>query len=164
MNKFKVGDFVKGKINEKYVITNEDMIKGEVIEVYQDGLIDIKIINHKDKKQEGQTYKLLEPKYFDLIDNKKYEISDVLEKLKKEIIELQNKIDNLISYTNSLDIKTMKSKGISEEQQDLLILQACAMFMYHSILKKRIEDLEVEKRIGKKLNSLYGKFIKEDLL
>lgn len=164
MNKFKVGDFVKGKINEKYTITNEDMIKGKVIKVYQNGLIDIKIIEHKHKEEQGEIYKLLESKYFDLIDNKKYEISDVLEELKQEIKELQNKIDNLISYTNSLDRKTMESKGISKEQQDLLISQVHAMMTYHSILKNRIEDLEVEKVLKKTLNTLYGKFAKEDLL
>lgn len=93
-----------------------------------------------------------------------YKISDVLEELKQEIKELQNKIDNLISYTNSLDRKTMKSKGISKEQQDLLILQVHAMITYHSILKKRLEDLEEEKEVIKTLNSLYDKFAKEDLL
>ena len=162
MNKFKVGDFVKGKINEEYVITNEDMIKGEVIKVYQNGLIDIKIIEHKYKKEHGEIYRLLNPKYFDLIDNKKYKISDVLEKLEKEINELQNKIDNLILYTNKFDRKTMKSKGISKAQQDLLVSQMHAMMTYHSILKIRIEDLEEETVLKKTLNSLYGKFVKED--
>ena len=93
-----------------------------------------------------------------------YKISDVLEKLVQEIKELQNKIDNLISYTNRLDRKTMKSKGISKEQQDLLISQVHAMMTYHSILKNRIEDLEEEKEVKKTLNSLYDKFAKEDLL
>ena len=162
MNKFKVGDFVKGKINEEYLITNEDMIKGKVIKVYQSGLIDIEIIEHKDKKEEGQKFRLLEPKYFDLIDNKKYKISDVLEKLEKEINELQNKIDNLIAYTNKFNRETMKSKGISKAQQDLLVSQMHAMMTYHSILKIRIEDLEEEKVLKKTLNSLYGKFVKED--
>ena len=89
---------------------------------------------------------------------------DVLEKLEKEIKELQNKIDKLISYTNRLDRKTMKSKGISKEQQYLLISQVHAMMTYHSILKNRIEDLEDEKEVKKTLNSLYDKFAKENLL
>ena len=87
-----------------------------------------------------------------------YKISDVLEKLVQEIKELRNKIDNLISYTNNFDRKTMKSKGISKAQQDLLASQMHAMMTYHSILTIRIEDLEKEKI----LNGLYGKFLKED--
>lgn len=93
-----------------------------------------------------------------------YEISDLLENLVQEIKELQNKIDNLISYTNRLDRKTMKSKGISKEQQNLLISQLHAMITYHSILKNRIEDLEEEKEVKKTLSSLYDKFAKENLL
>lgn len=93
-----------------------------------------------------------------------YKISDVLEELVQEIKELQNKIDNLISYTNRLDRKTMKSKGISKEQQNLLISQVHAMMTYHSILKNRIEDLKEEKEVKKTLNSLYDKFAKENLL
>ena len=92
------------------------------------------------------------------------ELTEKIQKLKQEIKELQNKIDNLISYTNSLDRKTMKSKGISKEQQDLLISQVHAMMTYHSILKNRIEDLEEEKEVKITLNSLYDKFAKENLL
>ena len=92
------------------------------------------------------------------------ELTEKIQELKQEIKELQNKIDNLISYTNRLDRKTMKSKGISKEQQDLLISQVHAMMTYHSILKNRIEDLEEEKEVKKTLKSLYDKFEKEDLL
>lgn len=149
MSEFKKGDFVKGKINDLYMITNEDMIKGKVIRINDNGLIDIEVIEHKDKKEEGSIYRCLIPKYFDLIDNKKYKISEVLKNLEKEINELQNKIDNLIAYTNKLDRETMKSKGISKAQQDLLISQVHAMMTYHSILKIRIEDLEEEKVLKK---------------
>lgn len=95
-------------------------------------------------------------------------MSDVLEKLEKklekEINELQNKIDNLLLYTNNLDRETMKSKEISKAQQDLLMSQVHAMMTYYSILKNRIEDLKEEKEVKKTLNSLYGKFAKENLL
>ena len=91
-------------------------------------------------------------------------IEELIKNLETEINILQNKIDNLISYTNRLDRKTMKSKGISKEQQYLLISQVHAMMTYHSILKNRIEDLEEEKEVKKTLNSLYDKFAKENLL
>lgn len=45
MSEFKVGDIVKG-ISDKYLFTNRDMLKGEVIAINYNS-IDIKIIEHK---------------------------------------------------------------------------------------------------------------------
>ncbi len=67
---FKVGDIVKGKENssERYGITNQDMYKGRIIKIRDDGDIDIKILKHKNKNQIGKTYSWLEPKYFMLVE------------------------------------------------------------------------------------------------
>lgn len=162
MSKFKIGDIVTGTNDSIYMVTNTRMLKGKVVKILNNK-IDIEIIEHKDKRWERETFINLNPNYFrKVIKNDKYKISDVLEKLEKEINELQNKIDNLILYTNKLDRETMKSKGISKAQQDLLMSQVHAMMTYHSILKIRIEDLEEEKDLKKTLNILYGKFVKED--
>lgn len=66
--KFKVGDIVKGNKNSdfRYEYTNSHCI-GEVIEVYGDGDILLKIISHERHKNEiGSEYPVDED-YFDLV-------------------------------------------------------------------------------------------------
>ena len=66
MNKFKVGDFIKGTKNSPYHITNENMYLGEVTQVDKCGNINVKILNHKYKHRIGERYPLLCSKYFKL--------------------------------------------------------------------------------------------------
>lgn len=66
--KFKVGDIVKGNIHSdfRYEYTTSCCI-GEVIEIYEDGLIMLKIISHERyENQIGSEYAVDED-YFDLV-------------------------------------------------------------------------------------------------
>jgi hypothetical protein len=73
MNKFKVGDYIKGNQNAFYSITDEDMTRAKVIKIlsdddYEDD-IRIKILKHKTKKEEiGRTFEV-NSEYFTLIDS-----------------------------------------------------------------------------------------------
>lgn len=55
MNEFKVGDIIRGRKNDKYRITNEEMLKAEVLRV-ENRNMDIKILDHKNKEKIGLTY------------------------------------------------------------------------------------------------------------
>lgn len=68
VNKFKVGDIVKGKANNKrYGFTNKDMTKGEVTKVYNNSKIEVKILEHaKYDSRIGNKYDV-ESDYFKLV-------------------------------------------------------------------------------------------------
>jgi len=66
-NKFKVGDLIRG-INKEYSITDIDMTKARVIEVYNGEQIRLEILEHKTRKEEvGKQYDV-ESEYFELIN------------------------------------------------------------------------------------------------
>lgn len=73
---FKIGDIVRGASNV-YGITNENMTKGEVVAVSDNGeYIDIRIIDHIDKCWIGHKFNELESKYFDLVKETKPQDTD----------------------------------------------------------------------------------------
>ena len=66
VNPFKVGDIVTATEGNPYFITDKDMTKGEVIEVYG-GRITVKVLEHRTKPHEiGETYGV-NSKYFELV-------------------------------------------------------------------------------------------------
>ncbi len=69
---FEVGDKIKGKKNNDYGITNEQMTLAVVIEVDDaDGDMNIKILEHNDKDQNGKEFWVKNTTdYFELVDNK----------------------------------------------------------------------------------------------
>lgn len=73
MNKFKVGDMVKGteRCSGRYIHTNKNMTKGEIIETRtnyddDDDEIKVKIVEHTNKSKIGDIY-WVKSKYFDPI-------------------------------------------------------------------------------------------------
>ena len=67
VNKFKVGDIIKGKANnERYGYTNKDMTKGEVVKVNNCDNIEVKILEHSNNSQIGYKYDV-ESDYFELV-------------------------------------------------------------------------------------------------
>lgn len=68
VNKFKVGDIIKGKTNnERYGYTDKDMTKGEVTKVRGENKIEVKIIEHATcSSQTGNKYDV-ESDYFELV-------------------------------------------------------------------------------------------------
>lgn len=70
MNKFKVGDIVKGGENTLYSFTNKFMTKGEVVKVDESGEISIRCIEHKTSPWVRDViFDRLNPKYFELVEN-----------------------------------------------------------------------------------------------
>jgi hypothetical protein len=75
LHELKRGQFVKSnalnKIDDVYTITNEDMIKGEVINFDPiGGKFQIKVIEHLRESSIGGTH-WVQPKYFDVIEKEK---------------------------------------------------------------------------------------------
>ena len=69
--KFKVGDIVKGMPGNDYAVTDENMYKGEVVEVFDSGMV-IKVLDHKSKEFVGEKYTVENnEKNFELIPRKK---------------------------------------------------------------------------------------------
>lgn len=82
MNKFKVGDFIKGLPNE-YAITNEKMRLAEVLRVNNKEM-NIQILSHKNREEEGCTYNVINSAdYFKLSDDDVEIIKKDIEKLKR---------------------------------------------------------------------------------
>lgn len=65
--KFKVGDRVRGTKNKMYGVTNQDMYKGRIVRIRDDGNIDIEVLEHKSKEQIGRRYYYLDPEWFELV-------------------------------------------------------------------------------------------------
>lgn len=69
--RFKVGDIVRGKYGSStyYGITNENMTRGEVVEVSNNGKrIGVKIIDYKSRLYINRTFHALDSKYFELTE------------------------------------------------------------------------------------------------
>lgn len=69
---FKVGDIVKGIPGNDYGVTDENMYKGEVVEVFDDDNMRIKVLDHKSTVFVGEEYTVKNNgKKFELISPKK---------------------------------------------------------------------------------------------
>lgn len=73
MSKFKVGDIIKGKENDIYKITDENMYKAKVIALYMCGDMRIKILEHSCRQEIGEEYDVMNSsKLFELVENAFY--------------------------------------------------------------------------------------------
>ena len=66
METFKVNDIVRGN-NNVYSITNSRMKQGKVVEIHDNGFIDIIVLKHEDKIYEEGRFNYLNPECFELI-------------------------------------------------------------------------------------------------
>ena len=64
--KFKVGDTVRGTSYE-YWITGKNMTRGKIVNIREDGRIEVKILEHKTLKQRLGEVHVVEPIYFELV-------------------------------------------------------------------------------------------------
>lgn len=100
---FQVGDLIKGLPGNGYNITNYNMYKAEVLETFENGEMEIKILSHKDKTKINKKYEVENSeKYFELINSftkKDLEDGDIVtyRNGKKRIV---NKTKNKIVYIN----------------------------------------------------------------
>ncbi|MFW6243121.1 MAG: hypothetical protein ACOC2W_03085 [bacterium] len=75
---FQVGDIIKGKKNNGYTVTNQDMYKGEVVDIYiNKNKIKIKVLEHKVEDFEGNEYKVGNSnRYFEYYDKEVINVGD----------------------------------------------------------------------------------------
>jgi hypothetical protein len=76
-----VGDFVKGKPDNGYAITDDRMTKGVVIEVHPDGEIDVKVLEHEEEGHIGEVYCVHEDEIDVIGHQKEFNRAEVLELL-----------------------------------------------------------------------------------
>lgn len=112
--KFKVGDKIKG-ISDEYVITNKNLLLGEVTDVVTDG-IEIKILEHKDSFYEGGEYVALYPDgNFEIVENL------TISQLQSEIDKLSNKVQeeysNVISNRDKVNYLKKQLKELIKESK-----------------------------------------------
>ena len=131
MNKFKVGDLVRGTKNSPYNITDEDMTLGEVVKVYGEDEhceddICVKVLEHRGSREIGHTFPV-ESKYF--------------EPVAKIILSSNNAEDiDWLTYKASRIVKRLSEKsGMPIERLTSLILIGAERFV-------EIETGEGEKR------------------
>lgn len=117
MAKFNVGDIVKG--NEKsdgfYALTNQDMTRAEVVDVYKD-YIDLKVLEHRNSNIVGKTYYTLNPDMFDLVDEIKniFKVGDLITGTKES--------DRVYMWTDS-EMKVGKViKVINDDEIEVQVL------------------------------------------
>ena len=125
MSKFKVGDKVKGtkQSSEAYMITNEDMLLGEITHIYEDiNGIDIKVLKHKDKKYEGEEIYCIHFKdsYFELAQPKQFTKADLKDDDKITLVNGDSFYYKNGSFTNyfysSYDDELKRIDNLSERE------------------------------------------------
>jgi hypothetical protein len=102
--KLKVGDIVKGIKGSPYYVTSHKMRKGVVTHVHHDGDVSIKVLEHDNSTDVGDTYPV-KPEYFVLVEQ-----ADANE---VKIKELEAKVATLEKKVNELEAKDfMKEIGL----------------------------------------------------
>lgn len=126
MNKFKVGDLVKGTQNSPYNITDEDMTLGEVIEVYKEDEhrkddICVKVLEHRRSREVGHTFPV-ESQYFEPVEPAR---------APKIVIAPDNEEDiDWLTYKASRIVKRLSEKsGMSTERLVSLIVIGAEKFV-----------------------------------
>ncbi|MGG0487228.1 hypothetical protein ABEY65_28160 [Priestia aryabhattai] len=163
MTKFKVGDIVKGNNPSRYGITDDCMTKGEVVEVYSNGDIDVRLIEHSKGIMLGETFPRLEPEYFDLVKPASFKVGDIVkgtkgspyfvtsDKMRRgEVTHIHHDGDisvRVLEHDNSTDVgDTYPVKPeyfvLVEEGKDHKIE---ALEKKVAELEKKVEELEAEK-------------------
>lgn len=158
MNKFKVGDIVKGIDEDRYGITNTKMTKGRVIKVRENGMFVVKIIEHECKEYIGDECHDLDPRYFVLA--KSFTKSDLKN---DDIVTLRNG-DRLIyngegfmyiSYDNDNELRrlsdlqddlTYDDCGDKDEDYDIVKIERPVEYItvYEREEKQEVKEMTVE--------------------
>ena len=122
INKFQVGDIIKGIDKHFYIITNTEMEKARVININEDETIRIEILEHADKY--WITYKYnVNPDYFKLVETPSLKQTILKEKIKTvfkigdlvtvKVGLINNKKYNMLPFFNSMNKYVGKSGKIT---------------------------------------------------
>lgn len=110
MNKFKVGDLVRGTKNSPYNITDEKMTLGEVIKVYgedesREDDICVKVLEHRRSREVGYTFPV-NSQYFDLVE------PAPIDSAEKIVLSPDNEEDiDWLTYKASRVVKRLSEKS-----------------------------------------------------
>lgn len=92
--KLKVGDIVKGTKGSPYFVTSHKMRKGVVTHVHHDGDVSIKVLEHDNASDVGDTYPV-KPEHFVLIEEAKDAKDVKIEELEAKVATLEKKVESL---------------------------------------------------------------------
>lgn len=152
--KFKVGDLIKGLPSNGYSITNYNMYKAKVLETFENGKMDIKILSHKDKTEINEKYDVKNSeKCFELIKSftkKDLKDGDIVTYRNGEK-RIVNKTENKIVYINDpenlsfyLDYFRNDLTNKRDNEYDIIKVEKA---QYRTVFKRKEEVLdETEKR------------------
>lgn len=116
--KFKIGDIVTGNAesDRKYARTTSRMTKGEVVEIYEDGAIGVKILEHENFDYANNTIYDVGEKYFDLV------VDGAAKETQTGQIKLQFKVGDMVKVLSNDNLYTTYSQFF--ESNDLLQYKA----------------------------------------
>lgn len=134
MNKFKVGDLIRGKEND-YNITNENMYLGKVIKKYSNEML-VKILKHKDINEIGEYWVDNTSKDFELVDN-------TIETLQNDIAKLENKLKK-----KKKQLEELQRKPILDDVEKEYLKAVIRPF------KKEIVSISKEETFGEEFISI----------
>ena len=147
---FKIGDIVRGLKNEEYGITNEEMLKAKILNVYEDvKKVKVEILEHKESYYRGHTY-TIEWKVLELINNENkkenetivddiYRVLDNTGARKADLIER-------ISY-NEREVKkawreiALRRNDLTNLKRDLEMLQTINIEETKNKVKTHIDNI-----------------------
>ena len=155
VQKFKVGDLVKGKYPDRYVYTNDKMTKGMVISVYDQDFIRVKVLEHLDVASgfEGCEFDV-ESQYFDF-----YEEPKLVQKEKPKATVLKLGEYKIVFNGDTTVVTDGTKKGVAkrhpDDEYDAVVGLQVALERFHGGRKPKIGDkVRVLKVDG---NSRYGR-------
>jgi hypothetical protein len=129
--KFKVGDIVTGKQGSIYGVTNQTMTKGEVVSVGEfrgEQVLDIKILEHLNPKNNNEIYDNMYAKHFNLVSQAK---------------PLQEKLNYTLEYDNKL-----KGTFITINEKYILFVDVTPQEIGISSLNEAVSPVEVAKALA----------------
>lgn len=125
---FKPGDIIKGKENNGYGLLNDNLLKAEVINVFEDDLMEIKVLSHIFENHSWKAVVENSKSKFELIEKENITMDMELKDLKNGTI---------VEYRNGWKRVYMDEKLYEMEFDNKIFSNECSNIHYHNNLKAR---------------------------
>ena len=129
---FKVGDIVRGLKNEEYGITNDEMLKAKILNVYEDvKKVKVEVLEHKESYYKGHTY-TIEWKVLELINNEnKKENEAIIDDIYRVLDDTESRKADLIERISYNEREVKKTwREIALRRNDLISLKSPIILRY----------------------------------
>lgn len=139
MKKFKVGDIVTGT-SGRYGVTNQNMTKGKVYRIRDfrgEQVIDIKILEHKNRSEVGKYYDDLYARHFELAND--------------EVEVVRDFISDTSSPLESVDFeydKKLKGTFVTINKKHIIFVDVHPEEIGVSFIGEKVDSVEVAKALA----------------